>query len=168
MEIVYETERLYLGVFDESHAEAMKTFWGNEDVMKFCDGATKHEKFPQIIKIYREIHQTNDLSVYAVQEKASSMIIGAAGFNITKSMEKIELIFHFSQSTWGKGFATEAVIACLNMARKDGRVSVITASADPRNLASLNILEKVGFQYKGTKWFDEIQQEEPYYEYHLL
>ncbi|WP_246066931.1 GNAT family N-acetyltransferase [Cytobacillus solani] len=40
----------------------------------------------------------------------------------------------------------------------------IYASADPKNTGSLKILEKIGFKYKGMKWFEDTNQEEAYYE----
>ncbi|WLR42255.1 GNAT family N-acetyltransferase [Bacillus carboniphilus] len=167
MMVIHETDRLNFILFDESHLEAMVTFWGNEEVMKYSNGQTDQEKFPQIIKAYQKCHKEHGLSVYAIEEKATKNIIGAAGFNIEKSLETIELIYHFEQQSWGKGYATEVARACLSMAENNGHVKVVTASADPRNQASLQVLKKIGFQYKGMKWFEDTAQEEPYFEYYL-
>lgn len=165
MTIIYETERLFLCKFDESYAEAAKEFWGDEDVMALCNGATPHDIILKVIDGYRRCHEENGLSVYAVKEKETSTIIGAAGFNITNSLDTVELIYHFRKHSWGKGYATEAAQACLEVAKSHSKVRCITASADPRNQSSLKILEKIGFTAKGTKWFEDTKQEEPYYEY---
>ncbi|WP_336823256.1 GNAT family N-acetyltransferase [Sporosarcina sp. USHLN248] len=164
MEIVYSTERLHLCVFNSRCLSAMSEVWGNDDVMGLCNGAIPHEKLPLIIEAYANCHHENGLSVYAVQEKTSGKIIGAAGFNLTEHMDTIELIYHFNRTSWGKGYATEAAAACLEIAKNHSGTHLITASADPQNQASRKILKKIGFTEMGTKWFTDTEQEEPYYE----
>ncbi|TQR19860.1 GNAT family N-acetyltransferase [Psychrobacillus vulpis] len=165
MVIVYETERLCLCVFEESHLESSKQFWGNEEVMVQCNGASPHDVLLKVIQAYRKCHEINGLSVYAVKDKETDEIIGASGFNIVGPLKEVELIYHFRKSSWGKGFATEAANACLDLAKNNGLVQIVTASASLENEGSLKILEKIGFSYKGMKWFDDTEQEEPYYEY---
>jgi len=135
--------------------------------MELCNGASEHDVLFQVINGYRKCHEKNGLSVYAVKDKETNEVIGAAGFNITDGIDNIELIYHFRKKSWGKGFATEAANACLEIAKKHGKVQIITASADPQNIGSLKILEKIGFISKGTKWFEDTGQEEPYYEYQI-
>lgn len=167
MGIIAETNRLYLSVFEDNHLDSLIDFWGDEEVMTFCNGATPRDVIPQVINGYRKCHQINGLSVYAVIEKESNDVIGAAGFNMTNTIDNIELIFHFNKRSWGRGFATEAANACIEIAKNHGNVQIITASAHPQNAGSLKILEKIGFVYKGTRWFEDTKLEEPYYEYKL-
>jgi ribosomal-protein-alanine N-acetyltransferase len=167
VEIVYETKRLYLCVFNDSYLESVKEFWGDEEVMALCDGASSDNVLLRIIDGYRKCHETNRLSVYAVIDKESNEIIGAAGFNSMNSLSNVELIYHYSKKSWGKGFATEAAYACIEIARNHGEVQVVTASASPDNKGSLKVLETVGFTFIGMKWFEDTEQEEPCYEYHF-
>ena len=115
MEFVFETKRLYLCVFDDSYLESVKSFWGDEEVMALCDGASSHVVLPRVIDGYRKCHETHGLTVYAVKDKESNEIIGAAGFNITDSVSNVELIYHFGKKSWGKGFATEAASAFIKL-----------------------------------------------------
>jgi [ribosomal protein S5]-alanine N-acetyltransferase len=167
MGIVYESVRLQLCVFEEVHLSDVKEFWGNNDVMHLCNGASPHHLLPQIIDSYRKCHLKHHLSVYAVREKESGTIIGAAGFNVTNTINTVELIYHFNKKCWGKGYATEAAQACIEVARNHSDVHTIHASADPQNKGSLKILEKIGFIYKGMKWFEDTGQEEPFYVYEI-
>lgn len=164
MLMIAETERLYLKVFEEKDVEDMKTFWGDEEVMELCSGATPHEVLPRVQEGYAACHKVNGLSVYAVVEKETGSVIGAAGFNVKKIDEPVELIYHFAKKAWGKGYATEAARACVDVAKSHPKVQKIFASADPKNAGSLKILEKIGFEYKGMKYFEDSNQEEPYYE----
>lgn len=165
MTLIYETERLELQLFEGKYLEATKTFWGDEEVMALCSGASPDENLIQIINGYHNCHEKTGLSVYAIKEKITGNIIGAAGFNISGRLDSVELIYHFNKNSWGKGYATEAAKACLNIAKNHGSVKLITASADVKNESSLKILDKIGFTYKGTKYFEDSNQEEPCYEY---
>ena len=167
MEAVFETERLIGVVLEDRFLSDIKTFWGDEAVMKLCNGATSTEILPQVIEAYQTSHKKHGLSVYGLFEKVSGEVIGAAGFNITADLQEIELIYHFRKQSWGKGYATEAAAACVELAKKHEQVQQIVASASPANAQSLKILEKIGFDYKGLKWFEDTEQEEPYYEMRL-
>jgi len=41
---------------------------------------------------------------------------------------------------------------------------MITASAAPGHESSIHVLRKAGLQFVETRWFDDTQQEEPYFE----
>ncbi|MFD1037792.1 GNAT family N-acetyltransferase [Virgibacillus byunsanensis] len=164
MKVIYETERLLLKVFEHVDLDDAKLFWGNDEVMEYCSGATPHEVLPKVIDTYAACYQDKGLSVYAIVKKSSGKVIGAAGFNVETSLEKVELICHFAKDSWGKGYATETTRACLNIAKANGNVRTIYASADTQNTNSLKLVEKLGFEYKGMKWFDDTEQYEPYYE----
>ncbi|WP_342559698.1 GNAT family N-acetyltransferase [Psychrobacillus sp. FSL W7-1457] len=167
MNIIGETERLRLVVFEESHVEPAKLFWGDKEVMKLCGGSATVETLPKTIEFYHHCHENNNLSVYAVMEKSTGGIIGAAGFNVENTIEEVELIYHFNKKSWGKGYATEAVGACMNIVKLHPKVELVSASASKENVGSLKILERVGFTYMGLKWFEDTQQEEPVYECRL-
>jgi [ribosomal protein S5]-alanine N-acetyltransferase len=165
---VIETERLYLKVFEKDDNEATKKFWGDTEVMDQSGGATPHNLLSEILKSYRKCHFEKGLSVYAVIEKESSQVIGAAGFNVRETVGKIEIVYHFSKSSWGKGFATEAAKACIELAEINRNVKTIYASADPDNASSIKILEKLGFQFLEMRWFEDTSQNEPFYEYQFM
>ncbi|MBN6886904.1 RimJ/RimL family protein N-acetyltransferase [Cytobacillus horneckiae] len=165
--VVYETERLLIKVFDQQHTEEFIKIWGSNEVMKLSGGGIAKEKIPQIIQWYQNCHKEYGLSVYCLQEKSSGEIIGAAGFNIDATVKKIEIIAHFRKQSWGKGYATEAVKACIRLAKRHKKVKKIFASADPNNIASVKLMEKLGFTCIGKEWFDDTNQEELVFEYKL-
>lgn len=161
---IFESERLILRVLESNDVKSLQKIWGDEEVMGLCTGATPHEKLPKIIEYYKECEVAKGLSVYAVVEKCSGNLVGAAGFNVEESLERVELIYHFVKDSWGKGYASETAKACVEIAKENNAVSCVFASADPSNKSSLKVLEKAGFKFKGTKWFEDTNQEEPYYE----
>lgn len=164
MKFLAESDRLGLVVMDEQHVEGAKHFWGDPDVMAESGGASKLENLPAIILAYRQCYEATGITVFGVIEKHSGQLIGASGFNGTANDKKIELIYHFAAAFWGKGYATEAGALALKLAQKQNGIHLVYASADPQNKASLKVLEKLGFHYIDHRWFDDTQQEEPYYE----
>jgi len=164
MENVYESERLQLKVFTKEDMDSAKIFWGDSEVMKFCGGAVSPELLANILDAYQKCHNEKGLSVYAIVVKNSGQVIGAAGYNVNDTVEKIELIYHLSKVSWGKGYATEAINACLELAKQNQGVNSIYASAESENKNSIKILTKVGFQFLEMKWFEDTSQVESYFE----
>ena len=65
-----------------------------------------------------------------------------------------EFGFLLDPSEWGKGYASEAIIGFLAHRRKLGSTE-LTADVDPRNAASLRLLERHGFTetHRGARTF---------------
>jgi len=59
-----------------------------------------------------------------------------------------EIGFLFAPGHWRKGYALEAMIAFVDRRRRLGSAE-LTADVDPRNTASLKLLERVGFKECG-------------------
>jgi len=61
-----------------------------------------------------------------------------------------ELGWRFKQASWGKGYATEAAKQIMNTLASTQSVKYFSAIAVPDNLASINIMKKLGMQYLKT------------------
>ena len=58
----------------------------------------------------------------------------------------IEIGYFLSPGAWGRGFAMELALFCVNWAKQQGHWQTITAFAHPENLASQRVLQKSGFR----------------------
>lgn len=164
---IYETKRMTFFVFKKEFSHKMKEIWGSPEVMEKSGGAVVAAKIPSIVKWYEDCHKEYGLSVYSLVDKKTNEVIGAAGFNIDATVKRIELIAHFKKSYWHKGYATEAIAACIKLAKRHKKVKYIQASCDPKNEASIRIIEKLGFTLIGKEWFEDTRQEELVYELKL-
>lgn len=164
MTYIFTCERLGFRSFTIHDLKACSTIWGDEEVMVHCGGSTEPELLPNVIDFYQHCQEEMGLSVYAVVLLETNNVIGAVGFNIEKIGEEAELIFHFAKDAWGKGFATEAVNACITYAKGKNSIKKITASASLENLQSFRVLEKAGFDYVGIKYFEDTDQDEAFFE----
>ncbi|KAF0820863.1 MULTISPECIES: GNAT family N-acetyltransferase [unclassified Cytobacillus] len=168
MSIPFETERLLLRTMQGDDLEAVYEIWGSPEVMKYCGGASTKSRIERSIDFYRELQNEKGYSVYTVLQKETSAIIGVCGFNPAEDEHEAELIYHFNQHYWGKGYAAEASAACLAVIRKNcPRIRKVIAAVDPANPASGKVLRKIGMTPAGMKWFEDTQQEELCFELEL-
>jgi len=161
---LFTSDRLGFRSLTKEDLIACEQFWGNDQVMKYCGGSTSSELLPQVIDFYQQCQEDFGLSVYAVVELATDNVIGAAGFNIETSLDEVELIVHLIEEKWGNGFGTEAAISTLIYARNKNILHKVVASASIANQASLQLLGKIGFEYKGIHYFEDTDQEEALFE----
>lgn len=62
----------------------------------------------------------------------------------------IEIGYFLKRSAWGKGYATEACERLLQMAFEESPLTEVVANFEEGNVASRNVLEKLGFINHGT------------------
>ncbi len=58
----------------------------------------------------------------------------------------VEVAYFFHPSTWGQGYASEMVAACMTVADHTLRLPEVRAFAHPANVGSRRVLEKAGFE----------------------
>ncbi|HSR04313.1 MAG TPA: GNAT family N-acetyltransferase [Proteiniclasticum sp.] len=160
---IAETERLLLRTLELEDIDPLMGIWGDDAVMKYSGGAGTREREIRALEFYLKLQEEEGYSPYAVIMKENSEVIGVCGFNPPDD-EHIELMYHFSRKHWGKGFATESTIACIDYARKHLKSEKLVAFTDPQNKGSENVLLKSGFSFKGIKWHGGSKKEEHYFE----
>ena len=58
----------------------------------------------------------------------------------------VEIGYFFHPAIWGRGYATELVTACVDIADRVLALPEVSAFARPENIASRRVLEKAGFK----------------------
>lgn len=81
---------------------------------------------------------------YAIVERASGLVIGGAGFHRAPANGEVEIGYGLTEAARGRGYATEAVRALIDIARRHGAMAVI-AETDHGNRESERVLERNGF-----------------------
>ena len=92
---------------------------------------------------------------WAVHLKSSMEFIGWCGLKTRPERNEIDLGYRFKKIFWGKGYATEAALACIKYGFEKLRLKEITSSAMPENKASIKVLENCGMTYIGENIIDE-------------
>lgn len=88
----------------------------------------------------------------AVIEKESNQLIGLCGLNPYKANEP-EIEFKIGVPYWGKGYATELGKQIIKDSFATTDIKGIYGMAQPENIASRRVLEKIGMKYLGNQIF---------------
>lgn len=86
--------------------------------------------------------------LWTVIHKESGKVIGRAGLSLREGYELPELGFVIAVPFQGKGYGYEVCRRILGYAREVLEFQEIQALADEKNLASLGLLQKLGFEYR--------------------
>ncbi|QFU22837.1 GNAT family N-acetyltransferase [Shewanella eurypsychrophilus] len=68
-------------------------------------------------------------------------------FSDKPQWDNLELGWRFKQAAWGKGFATEAAFAVMNVVSQSSKINKISAIAIEENVGSINIMKKLGMSF---------------------
>ena len=86
---------------------------------------------------------------YVITGLEDGLVIGGIGLWGHPTNGRVEVGYGLVPSARGRGYATEALIAVLNLARENG-ASVVEAETTPENVASQRTLEHAGFAVVAT------------------
>jgi RimJ/RimL family protein N-acetyltransferase len=166
---ITDSARLSYHYITESDADFLWELDQDELVMKYINGGKKSSKEDiQNIFIPRVQAFSNfafGWGLWRVEklddgESVGWILVRPFGF-FTQHPEtdNIELGWRFKQSSWGKGYATEAALTVKDALYEIG-VEKFSAIANPDNAASINIMKKLGMSFSHEleykdKIFDE-------------
>jgi len=99
----------------------------------------------QLMLQYRE----RRMGRFVVEDLNTGEKLGWCGLKWHPDKGVADLGYRFHKRHWGKGYATEAGRACLSYGFDELKLPRIVADAEPENLASIHVLEKLGFIQTG-------------------
>jgi len=148
MPIIIETERLILKQFCEADAKYLLELNSDPDVTRYVgEGA-----FNSLDEIYAFIKNYGQYEKYKMGrlnmfDKQTGEFIGWCGLKFLEDIDQVDLGYRLLKRHWGKGYATEASIACLDYGFNTLNLQKIIGTAMKENTASINVLEKLGLKY---------------------
>jgi len=160
MSVRLETARLVIRSFDDDDAEAWIGMLSDPVVRRFLGpgpGPTM-ESFEHAIESRHAMEREIGYAMWAVDDKTTGTFIGQCGIRPAKSMDanagsEIDLAYHFGRVSWNKGYATEAAVAVLAYGLGPLGLDRIMAVAEPANVGSWRVMEKIGMRYDGLADF---------------
>lgn len=88
--------------------------------------------------------------VYAVTNADDGRFLGCCGIEPQDDPSTLELGYWIGEPFWGKGYATEAAHAVIDMAFRTRNADCIDVRCRVTNAGSRRVIHKSGFQYQGT------------------
>jgi len=143
-----ETNRLILREWIDSDIPVFIKMGKDPRVMEFFPGLWDEEKSHESLKQNREEFTQSGFGKFALELKETGEFIGYTGLakvNFEAHFTPaIEIGWRLDSQHFGKGYATEAAKEVLRFAFEDLRLKEIVAFTVPQNLASQNVMKKIG------------------------
>jgi RimJ/RimL family protein N-acetyltransferase len=157
-----ETERLLLRPPEERDVDAYLEIYGDADVMRFLGGATaSRDDVVAIVERMRRHWERHGLGLFSVVRKEDERLLGRVGFLLWDPVRwvnamraeldgdlELEIGWTLGSEHWSRGYATEAAVACRDLALRElGRTRIVSL-IDRDNAASIRGAERIGETYE--------------------
>ena len=174
MKIIYETERLFLRILNESYYMQVLTFLSRNrelfdqyeiDKPSFFYTADYPKRLLQ--QESNQIMKGNRIRFYIFLKENSQRIIGTVSFtdfhNVSQSCQ---IGYKFDPNYHHQGYAYETISHALSFVIPEYKLHRIEAYIQPKNLSSIHLVERLGFELEGTareyaciggKWLNHLQ-----------
>lgn len=143
----FETARTRNRVMTCNDAEQMLKIWSDNDVTRFMN-IEAFTTIDQAREIILAIQQEKTANRYVIIDKISADLIGSFGINeLYLDTMSAEIGYELKKSHWGFGIMSEVLQVFIQEILSVSNILVFTAKVDQENLASIKLLEKLGFNY---------------------
>ncbi|HTO56998.1 MAG TPA: GNAT family N-acetyltransferase [Pseudomonadales bacterium] len=141
-----ETERLLIRSFSIADLPAYAEIVADPRVTKFLADGSPHtyEEAEAYIRDCIDRDRATGISRYAVLRKRQLDLIGFCGFK--EQTEYVDFGWRYAHHAWGQGYATEAALRMLEYGTRELGLTNIAAGAFIENIASVKIIQKLGFK----------------------
>ncbi|GAB5417170.1 MAG: GNAT family N-acetyltransferase [Crocinitomicaceae bacterium] len=153
--LITETPRLYIRNWLQEDIAPYAEIIGDPDVMRFIgDGKPKPpEEAIRAVEKYNGQIEAQGWTRFAVALKDTDHIIGFCGFDVYQ--EQLDFGWRLAKDQWGKGYATEAARAVLELGIHQFSFDKIVCHAFTENIGSINVIEKLGMPFEKEWMFHE-------------
>jgi RimJ/RimL family protein N-acetyltransferase len=156
-----ETARLLLREPRAGDAQVYHEIWSDAETVRFVGGTKSRDEADAMIGRMTRHWDWYGIGLFTVERKEDERVLGRVGFlvwdpkrwvngqgeQLTGTVET-EIGWTLGREHWGRGYATEAALACRDWALGElGRTRLISLIARP-NTASIRVAEKLGEQFE--------------------
>lgn len=146
-------QRLKLRWLTDDDVDDVFTVFSDPSVMRYwsCPPFEARDQAQALVDGIRDHFAEKDLFQWGIELETEARIIGTCTLmDPSVQNRRAELGFALGRAWWGRGYAREAVEALIAYAFGPLDLHRLEADADPRNDASIRLLERVGFVREGT------------------
>jgi RimJ/RimL family protein N-acetyltransferase len=150
--VTVRTLRLTLRPLRSRDADVLHRIYQAEGVLRYFPNplAPPIEKVERFITLQQAHWHKHGFGNWGLLPDGETEIIGWAGLQYLPELDETEVGFLLARPFWGRGYATEAAQAALQLGFTDLCLNYIIALVHPDNLASQRVIEKCGMAYQNT------------------
>ena len=145
-----ETERLLLRQWRSSDFPAFAEMNSDAEVMRHFPATLSEQESNAMAKRCQDLIEQRGWGFWAAQEKSSGIFIGFIGLHVPLAelpfSPCVEIGWRLSQSSWGKGLATEGANAALAFGFNELSLPEIVAFTALSNERSERVMKRIGMQ----------------------
>jgi len=153
------TDRLLLRTFQERDWKDLHKYYSDEACTRYTFGRplTEGETWRTMAAMIGH-WQLRNYGSYALEERASHIVIGVAGLDYPNDWPEPEIKWGLMRNFWGQGYASEAVRAIKKMWTEYLPELSLISLIHPDNTNSKNLAEAFGayfekdYEFRGDKW----------------
>jgi [ribosomal protein S5]-alanine N-acetyltransferase len=145
-----ETARLILRRPTLSDVPALFEFLGDAQAMRHTHVDASLRDCRRRVAMHEWKRRRNGCAPWTIVTREDARIIGWGGLYLDPFDPGwgVEVGYFFHPEAWGRGYATELVAACADVADLTLELPEVMAFASPDNTGSRRVLEKAGFEVK--------------------
>lgn len=150
---ILETERLILRELNTNDAEFILRLLNTPTWLKFIGDKKVHtieDAKNYLVNGPIESYKMNGFGLWLIILKKDSTPIGMCGLINRESLDDIDIGFALLPEHEKLGYGFEVASATMRYARNVLGINKIVAITDPKNIASIKLLNKIGLQFEKT------------------
>jgi len=156
-----ETDRIYLRRLSKDDAFFIYTLLNSPGWLEYIGdrGVSSIEKAVAYIEEKYLPSYKDGLGNFCVVQKNDDLPVGTCGLYLRDNLDAPDIGFAFLPEFIGKGYAYEASSALKDYALNDLKLEKLYGFTLPNNVASINLLKKLGLKESGTMQFEDDPEE---------
>jgi RimJ/RimL family protein N-acetyltransferase len=148
-----ETERLILRTWKLDDFDTYARIYADADVMQFLSAHGKPmSRFDAWFSFSLLVGHwyLRGFGMFAVVDRATGDVVGRIGPWLPEGWPGFEVGWSLRREYWGRGYATEAVKACIRHSFETLGQPHVISLIDPENIRSIRVAERAGERLEGT------------------
>ncbi len=153
-----ETERLVLRTWCEADLGPLTSMNSDPEVMTYIGPPRSRDENLDLIRSFTAMQQEHGYACWALECRANGALIGFCGMHPgakgTPVEGEVEIAWRLVRDAWGRGFAKEAALACIDWGFANLDIGSIWAKTVPANARSWGLMCRIGMTYVEGGDFD--------------
>ena len=156
---VISTDRLLLRKMTKDDTENLMEIFSDPVAMRYYPSTKNESETMEWIEWTKNNYDKYGVGLWIVEDKVTGEFLGQCGIvpQEVDGVMEMEIGYLFVRRVWGKGYASEAALACKNYGFEILRCNRMVSLPDVNNIPSTKVAERIGMQVIKTinKWGKE-------------
>lgn len=145
----FETPRCVLRPLSRPDRDALHALWTGSGVRRYLwdDEVIPLDRTTEVIERSEQMFCGSRCGLWGAHWNDPARLAGFCGLWMFRETADLELLYGVAEDLWGHGYAAEMAEAVIAYCFGALDMSVVRASTDAGNSASVRVLEKLGFRF---------------------